>query len=187
MRCVFQSIYYVRYSLSYTVRLYWLSSEFAAGYEYSDLHRVGRKVPLYFFLPRNAMRARYNAKGPYVCLCVCLCVRHASEFYHKKLSYRRGTARRATLFETLSNDAERYEKSHLQTLAICEWPDPDSASRGPSVIAELVAFVHVKRSSTYIAHRSFPSAPLSFLCIQLSKMLAVFQKILSPINLAINF
>ena len=35
---------------------------------------------------------------------------------HKKLSYRRGTARRAMSVEILSTDVQLYEKSHLKRL-----------------------------------------------------------------------
>jgi len=41
---------------------------------------------------------------------------------NKKLSYRRGTARRAMSDEILSTAAQLYEKSHSKRLAIDEWP-----------------------------------------------------------------
>jgi len=48
--------------------------------------------------------------------------RNIAKYKFKKLSYRRGTARRSKSVEILSTTAQMYKKSHLKRLVIGEWP-----------------------------------------------------------------
>jgi len=55
-----------------------------------------------------------------VCQPVVSCERGISNTNNKRLSYRRGTARRAVSVEVLFTNAQLYEKSYFKRLAIDE-------------------------------------------------------------------
>jgi len=91
---------------------------------------------------------------------------------HKRLSYRRGTARRVRSVEILSAAAQPNEKSHLRRRAIGEWP-----WRSLKVIGILPLF-----DKSYVTSYSWSVVTTSLSCT-VSEILPLLQCTWLPVTL----